>query len=128
MRDIGEMWARYRRDTDEKRRDIGEIQARYWRDLRGERHLEEELLLREAAELQLLLGVGRELRVVAQLLEHLLVQRLREEALRRLLLHHLAGEMQGDVGEIWARSGRDIGEEALRRLLLHHLDLSVERQ
>ena len=33
------------------RRDIREIQARYGRDLRGEGHLEEELLLREAAEL-----------------------------------------------------------------------------
>ena len=114
-----ELQARYTGDT-------GEIWARC--GLRGEGHLEEELLLREAAELQLLLGVGRELRVVAQLLEHLLVQRLREEALRRLLLHHLAGEMQGDVGEIWARYGRDVGEEALRRLLLHHLDLRVERQ
>ena len=60
-------------------------------DLGGESHLEEELLLGEATELQLLLGVGGELRIVAQFLEHLLVQRLGQQPLRRLLLHDLAG-------------------------------------
>ena len=74
--------------------------------LRGERHLIQELLLREAFELQLLVGVRRERGVLPKLLEHLLVQRLREQPVRGLLLHHLdlrllgqaAERLRGDVG------------------------------
>ena len=64
--------------------------------LRGEGHLVEELLLREPPEVHLLLGVGGERGVFVELLQHLLVQRLREQPLRRLLLPHLDLRVEGE--------------------------------
>ena len=69
------------------------------RHLTREGHLVEQLLLRKPPKLELLLRVRRERRVLMYLLEHLLVKGLREQPLRRLLLHHLPR----------SRAARDLG-------------------
>ena len=47
------------------------------------------LLLSEALELKLLLGIGGEGWILMQLLQHLLVKGLGKQPVCRLLLHHL---------------------------------------
>lgn len=76
-----------------------------------QRHLVEQLLLRQPFELDLLVRICSQLWVLLQLFQHLLVERLREEPVRCFLLHHLRkkytlplymiGELEGGGGGWW---------------------------
>mmetsp|Transcript_13716 Transcript_13716/g.34214 ORF Transcript_13716/g.34214 Transcript_13716/m.34214 type:complete len:256 (-) Transcript_13716:607-1374(-) len=65
------------------------------RSLCRQRHLIQQLLLRQTFELQLLVRIGSEGGVLVQLLQHLLVQRLCKQAMGCLLLHHLYLSIEG---------------------------------